>query len=240
VPLEPIPTKHPKFHKGHGGVVGEWWRAIVGAALGVEEMVTEPHPEELRQEILQPEEGRVGDETALPIEDLAQKVESQAKELMELQEKYLRLVAEIDNYKKRIYRERAELLRTANEGLLLEFLPVLDNLERALKVARSSHSPATNEALIEGIDITLRLFKGVLEKAGVKEIESVGQAFDPTVHHAVEQVESADDPENTVVEEILRGYLLDQRVLRPALVKVSKAVGAPQGVAEGSEVGHRD
>ncbi len=198
-------------------------------------MVGEQDPDEVRRETSQPEEGQVGGETALPVEDLAQKVDSQAKELTELQDKYLRLVAEFDNYKKRIHRERAELLRTANEGLLLEFLPVVDNLERALKAARSSHSPLTNEALIDGVDIILRLFKGVLGKVGVKEIESVGQPFDPALHHAVEQVESADDPENTVVEEVLRGYLLDQRVLRPALVKVSKSVGAPQGVAEGSE-----
>ena len=202
-------------------------------------MAMEPHAEELRQEIPQPEEGRVGGETALPVEDLAQKVESQAKELMDLQDKYLRLAAEFDNYKRRIHKERVELLRTANEGLLLEFLSVLDNLERALKVARSSHSAVTNEALIEGVDITLRLFKGVLEKAGVKEIESLGQPFDPALHHAVEQVESADDPENTVVEEVLRGYLMDQRVLRPALVKVSRSVGATKGVTGGSEVEDR-
>lgn len=195
-------------------------------------MVMEPQPEQAPQETPPPEEGRGGGETALSVADLAQQSEAQAKELRELQEKYLRLVADFENYKKRIHKERVELLRMANEGLLLELLPVLDNLERALRAARSSPSPVASESLIEGIEITLRLFKGILEKAGVKEIESVGQPFDPTLHHAVEQVESACDPEDTVVEEVLRGYLLDQRVLRPALVKVSKPARAVEGSSE--------
>jgi len=174
-------------------------------------------------------------EVAVP--DLEARVVAQAKELEELQDRYLRLAAELDNYRKRVARERAELIRTAHEGLLLELLPVLDNLERALAAARSSAgSSRASEALIEGVEITLRLFKGVLEKAGVKEIETVGREFDPVVHHAVEQVRAPEYPENTVVEEVLRGYLLDQKVLRPALVKVSTRRAAPsdtQGASQG-------
>jgi len=165
-------------------------------------------------------------EVAAP--DLEARVVAQAKELEELQDRYLRLAAELDNYRKRVARERAELIRTAHEGLLLEFLPVLDNLERALAAARSSAgSSRASEALIEGVEITLRLFRGVLEKAGVREIETVGREFDPVVHHAVEQVRVTEVPENTVVEEVLRGYLLDQKVLRPAVVKVSTRAAAP-------------
>jgi len=106
-----------------------------------------------------------------------------------------------------------------------------------LAAARSSAgSSRASEALIEGVEITLRLFRGVLEKAGVREIETVGREFDPVVHHAVEQVRAPEYPENTVVEEVLRGYLLDQKVLRPALVKVSTRRAAPsdtQGASQG-------
>ena len=173
-------------------------------------------------------------EVAAP--DLEARVVAQAKELEELQDRYLRLAAELDNYRKRVARERAELIRTAHEGLLLEFLPVLDNLERALAAARSSAgSSRASEALIEGVEITLRLFRGVLEKAGVREIETVGREFDPVVHHAVEQVRVTEVPENTVVEEVLRGYGLDQKVLRPALVKVSTRAAAPSETAGASQ-----
>lgn len=176
-------------------------------------------------------------EEATPEEDLSQKVAVQAREIEALQDRYLRLAAEFDNYRKRTVRERTDLIRTAHEGLLLELLPVLDNLERALAAARSSAASSQGgEALIEGVDITLRLFKGMLEKQGVKEIETVGREFDPTVHHAVEQVRTADHPENTVMEEVLRGYLLDQKVLRPALVKVSTGAAPPSEAEGGPEV----
>lgn len=174
---------------------------------------------------------------ATPEEDLSQKVAAQAREIEALQDRYLRLAAEFDNYRKRTVRDRTDLIRTGHESLLLELLPVLDNLERALAAARSSTASSQGgEALIEGVDITLRLFKGMLEKQGVKEIETVGREFDPTVHHAVEQVPTADHPENTVVEEVLRGYLLDQKVLRPALVKVSTGAAPPSEADVGPEV----
>lgn len=193
--------------------------------------------EERQEEITPSSEGAASAEAAPAEGDLSQGGTVQAKELEELQDRYLRLAAEFDNYRKRVVRERADLIRTAHEGLLLDLFPVLDNLERALAAARSSAaSSGANEVVIEGVEITLRLFKGVLEKQGVKEIESVGREFDPTVHHAVEPVRTNDYPENTVVEEVLRGYLLDHKVLRPALVKVSTSA-AQSGEAEGqSEV----
>ncbi len=189
--------------------------------------------EERQEEITPRSEGAASAEAAPAEGDLSQPGAVQAKELEELQDRYLRLAAEFENYRKRVVRERADLIRTAHEGLLLDLFPVLDNLERALAAARSSAaSSRANEAVIEGVEITLRLFKGVLEKQGVKEIESVGREFDPTVHHAVEPVRTNDYAENTVVEEVLRGYLLDHKVLRPALVKVSTSA-APSGEAEG-------
>jgi molecular chaperone GrpE len=185
------------------------------------------------------EQGVAGSEARqVTAPDLEAKVAAQARELEELQDRYLRLAAEFDNYRKRVVRERSELIRTAHEGLLLEFLPVLDNLERALAAARSSaasSSSRASEALIEGVENTLRLFKGVLEKAGVREIETVGREFDPVVHHAVQQVRVTEAPENTVVEEVLRGYLLDQKVLRPAQVKVSTREAAPSDTGGASQ-----
>lgn len=196
--------------------------------------------EEQRQDMIRgsgEERGTAGSAGEKAAPDLEARLAAQARELEELHDRYLRLAAELDNYRKRVARERAELIRTAHEGLLLEFLPVLDNLERALAAARSSAgSSRASEALIEGVEITLRLFRGVLEKAGVREIETVGREFDPVVHHAVEQVRAPEYPENTVVEEVLRGYLLDQKVLRPALVKVSTRAVAPsdtQGASQG-------
>ncbi|MFQ5802941.1 MAG: nucleotide exchange factor GrpE [Candidatus Methylomirabilales bacterium] len=195
--------------------------------MSEERQQEERGPEEARQ-IADVSAGATPGQETRPEEELSQQVAVQAKEIQELQDRHLRLAAEFDNYRKRVVRDRAEMVRTAQEGLLSELLPVLDNLERALAAARSSAaSSRAEEALIEGVDLTLRLFKGVLEKAGVKAVESVGQQFDPTVHHAVEQVQTNDHPENTIVEEVLRGYMLDQKVLRPALVKVSSVLATP-------------
>lgn len=153
------------------------------------------------------------------------------QEVARLNDRLLRLAAEFENYKKRVARDRAEVIRTANEELLLEFLPVLDNLERALAAARKSDS---TEALAEGVDLVLRLFQGVLERAGVKPIDSVGHAFDPAIHQAVAVVESPDAPDQTVVEEVQRGYWLHAKVLRPAMVKVAKAAARAAGRREDS------
>jgi molecular chaperone GrpE len=146
---------------------------------------------------------------------------AKAQEAERLQERLLRLQAEFENYKKRMAREKAEYLKFAAEGLLLEFLPILDNLERAIASARAA--TANGEAVVEGIDMIARLFRSTLEKAGVKPMEAVGKPFDPGLHQAVAQVESPDGQDNVVVEEIQKGYLLEGRVLRAAMVKVSRA-----------------
>jgi molecular chaperone GrpE len=137
------------------------------------------------------------------------------------QERLLRLHAEFENYKKRMAREKAEFLKFAHEGLILEFLPVLDNLERATTSARAE---AGSTPLLEGIEMIARLFRSVLEKAGVKPMEVLGQPFDPGYHQAVAQVESSHADASLVMEEIQKGYLIEGRVLRPAMVKISRAV----------------
>ena len=159
-----------------------------------------------------PETGAEAPPEEPPQEDLAQK-------LAEVQDRYLRLYAEFENYKKRTARDVAERIRYANEQLLAAVLPVVDNLERALAHARQSQSL---NGLVEGVALTLKEFKGVLERFGVKEIESLGQAFNPVWHEAMMQVESETHEPNTVVEEFQKGYLLNDRVLRPAKVVVAK------------------
>ena len=140
-------------------------------------------------------------------------------EVEALNDRLLRLHAEFENYKKRMARERREFVKFANEGLILELLPVLNNLERAVATAKLG---VDAQGVAEGLEIILRLFQTTLEKAGVKAIEALEHQFDPNLHQAVAQKESTDGRDNIVVEEVQKGYLLEGRVLRPSMVKVAK------------------
>ncbi len=143
------------------------------------------------------------------------------KELEEFKDKYLRLYAEFENYKKRVQKDRTELIKYGSEPLMIELLTVLDNLEMALSHANESSSL---ESLIKGVELTLREFRKVLNKFGVKEIEAVGKPFNPEFHHAMAQVERADLDDKTVVEEYRKGYTYNDKVIRPSLVAVSKKI----------------
>lgn len=149
-------------------------------------------------------------------------------EIKALQDKYLRLAAEFDNYKRLSLREQRDSARFANEGLLKELLPILDNLERAV---RSSKEKQRRDGLIQGVELTLKQFMETLAKFGVRPIASVGQAFDPSRHEAVARVESNTVPAGSVVDEFQRGYYLHDRILRPAMVTVSANEQADQGTA---------
>jgi len=139
-------------------------------------------------------------------------------ELQEINDKYVRLYAEFENYKKRINKDKEELVRYGNESLIFELLPVIDNLEMALK--HSSHD--LNAGIMHGVEITLKELQRVLEKFGLIPIDASGKPFDPTVHHAMTQIERDNVEEKTVVEEFRKGYMLQDKVLRPSLVAVSK------------------
>lgn len=158
------------------------------------------------------------------LESMISKLQADLKErtaeVDSLNDRLLRLHAEFENYKKRASRERSELARFANEGLILELLPVVDSLEHAVATTRIGGDV---QGLAEGVDIILRLFQATLEKAGVKPIEALGHEFDPNFHQAVAQAEATDGRDNIAVEEVRKGYLLEGRLLRPAMVKVSKA-----------------
>ena len=130
----------------------------------------------------------------------------------------LRLQADFDNFRKRTQKEKTELIKYASERLVSELLPVLDNFERATSSAQCN---ADFTAFSQGVEMILRQLQTALGKEGLKAMEAVGQPFDPNLHDAVLRVESDEHPENTVVEELQKGYFLNEKVLRPCMVKVS-------------------
>ncbi|MEX2223525.1 MAG: nucleotide exchange factor GrpE [Candidatus Rokuibacteriota bacterium] len=170
----------------------------------------------------------VAEERVEEIQRLREALEAKTREMEAQQDRYLRTVAEFDNVRKRSAREREEYTRYANESLLRDILPVLDNLDRALQAARAE--PATG--LTTGVELIQRELLRVLEKFGVTSFTSVGQPFDPERHEAVARIPSADLPDMTVAAETARGYLLHGRVLRPALVTVAVAPDEPAPTAD--------
>lgn len=133
-------------------------------------------------------------------------------------DKFLRERADLENYRKRVQREKEEILKYGNESLIKEILPVIDNIEQALVHA----SEETQGAVIEGVKLTRDTLLAALKKFGVLPIENaVGAPFDPAFHEAMCQVESCDHGPNTVVEEFRKGYLLNERLIRPTMVSVA-------------------
>lgn len=162
------------------------------------------------------------EESTEGVSELQQALETKTDECNLLNEKYLRLAAEFDNYKRLAQRDQREQIKFGNEQILKELLPVVDNLERAIK---SSKGASPLDALTQGVELTLKQLLGALAKFGVTAVESVGQNFDPATQQAVAKVPSDTVPENHVVEEYQKGYLLQDRILRAAMVTVS--TGAP-------------
>jgi molecular chaperone GrpE len=147
-------------------------------------------------------------------------VEDLKRQLGEKQDRLLRALAEVDNVKRRTQREREEYVRYANESLVRDLLPILDNFDRALEAAR-----ATQEAskVIEGVSLIQRELIKVLERVGVTRYSALGERFDPNRHEATGRVVSVNEPPGTVVAEMTPGYLLNGRVLRAAQVIVAAA-----------------
>ena len=166
--------------------------------------------EEISAETLGPEE------TAETEEDLLEKERSHARNM---EERFLRVNAEFENYKKRIIRDNSERLKFFNLDLIKELLPSLDNLERAITHAKSENKDF--DSMIEGLEMVNKMTHEVFEKFGVSRVNTVGEVFDPNIHQAVGVVQSDTVPENHVVEECLGGYLLHDRIIRPAMVRVS-------------------
>jgi molecular chaperone GrpE len=152
-------------------------------------------------------------------EELMVKLEEAEKKAADNYDKYVRTVAELDNYRKRAAREKADAIQYGNENLLRDILPLVDGMDRALEQACNSED---FEAFRKGLKLLQGQLLGCLQKHGVEMIDTAGKAFDPHVHDAMMQVESAEHEDSQVVGEFERGYLLNGRLLRPARVSVCK------------------
>jgi len=144
-------------------------------------------------------------------------INSLKKELEDMKDKYMRLYAEFENYKRMAAKEREEIIKYSNEALINNLIPSIDNLEMAIK-----HAEKTNSGLLDGVKLTLKEILRALEKFGLIPIDSYMKPFDPVYHEAMSMVEREDLDEMIVVEEYRKGYIYKDKVLRPSLVAVSK------------------
>ncbi len=176
-----------------------------------------------------PEKEKAGDkkEPVSP-ENLQAQLEEKTRESSEYFDKWLRLRAEFENFKKRMQKEKADLIKFGNESLLRALLPVLDNLDRAI-----DHGKAAGETspLLEGVELVEKEFMTILEKFGVKPIQAAGEVFDPEKHEAISQQESNLES-NRVISTVQNGYFYHDRLLRPAKVVVSQGKAEPRKDAE--------
>lgn len=159
------------------------------------------------------------DESSCECDDIETALEKAEEEAKENFNRFLRVSAEFENYKKRTTREMTEFRKYANESIIKELLPVLDNLERA--IASSSEEKDAEVCIIEGVEMTHKEILKIFGKFNVMPVEAIGQPFDPNFHQAVMQEESDEYPENTVLRELQKGYLMHDRLIRPAMVVVS-------------------
>lgn len=148
------------------------------------------------------------------------KLKDEAQKSKDLWEKFLRLQADYDNARKRSEKEKQDFVKFANEGLILELLNVLDGLERTVELAQTHNQDMP--AFLKGVEMILAHLYEMLKENGLKPIEAQGKIFDPHFHEALMQAENKDLPEHTIIEELQKGYLLNDRVIRTSKVKVSK------------------
>jgi molecular chaperone GrpE len=172
-----------------------------------------------------PEKQGPGEKEELaPMERLQTQLEEKTRESTEYFDKWLRLRAEFENYKKRMQKEKGDLMKFGNESLLQALLPVLDNLNRAVE-----HGKKANESssILEGVEMVQKEFLGILERFGVKPVEAVGEMFDPEKHEAISHEENEVDS-NRIITSVQDGYFYHDRLLRPARVVVSKGKAEPK------------
>jgi molecular chaperone GrpE len=176
-------------------------------------MTTRKHPHD-------PHEADQPEEAAAPLEARVAELESA---LAEARDRYLRLAADFDNYKKRARQDQLETMQHASGDLIGRLLPVLDDLRNVL-----DHRPqGIDESWAKGLELSVRKLEEALGTHGLQPIDSVGERFDPKVHEAVGHEESSEHPEDTVVTELRRGYRIRDRVVRPALVKLARPPALP-------------
>jgi len=177
----------------------------------------------MNENIEQNNEDVKADEVKLPVDQDILIKESEHRKLVEetasFKDKYMRVLAEFDNARKRNDRDRSELIKYAHEEVIVEVLDIYEDLERSLE---SSKKFSTDTTTIKGLELVVNKMRELLKKYDVKPVESVGKKFDPTCHEAVMQVESGEHEDGTIVEEFQKGYWLGNRMVRTAKVKVAK------------------
>jgi molecular chaperone GrpE len=161
-----------------------------------------------------------------------ERVEALVKENEELQDKFVRLMADFDNFKKRASKEKSEIIQFGNEGLLKDILPIIDNIERLLTY---SHQEASWKSFREGIELLLAETSKTLATYGVEPIEAMGKPFDPNLHQAMQRSETEEVAANTIVEVYQKGYVYRGRLLRPSLVVVAVPLKGEQESEEGED-----
>ena len=176
----------------------------------------EKNPQDIPAKEIKTEKETVYPDEIDKLKNQLQEKENEAKEALD---RLLRVSADFDNYQKRAKKERNDFEKFASEGLIKELLPVMDNLERAMNSANETGEVAP---LVKGIEMTIKQFKDTLKNAGLKEIASVGETFDPSKHEAIKLITEHEEKDNTVVEEYEKGYSLHERVIRPSKVGVAK------------------
>lgn len=186
-----------------------------GGQKGAEELNEQKSAAAAAEEVEEP--AAAIDERIKQLEEALAAKEAEARDNWD---KFVRERADLENYRKRVQKEKEELLKYGNESLILEILPVLDSMERAL-----AHSDEESQAaVIEGVRLTHNMLLSALKKFGVDQIEAVqGSPFDSVCHHAMCQIENGELPPNSIVEEFQKGYTLNGRLLRAAMVSVSIA-----------------
>jgi molecular chaperone GrpE len=171
------------------------------------------------EELNSSEAAKKGEAESLAGKTIEDRLSEKEREAQENYDKWLRSLAELENYKKRQEREKAELCKFAQESLIRGLLPVLDNIDRAIEHSKINHVPAS---FIEGLELARKSFWEVLQKNGVEAINAAGEKFDPNFHEAIMQQEDPEREENTIISEAQKGYMLHDRLLRPSMVVVAK------------------
>jgi molecular chaperone GrpE len=160
----------------------------------------------------------VQEEAKSEIELLQEQLQQKSEEAKKYYDQYLRSLAETENLRKRSQREKEEYLKFAQLSIIKKLLPIIDDLNRGMEAANAAHD---FEGLKKGVEITARNLLDLLRQEGVQEIDCVGKPFDPQYHEPLMVVSSDEHPENTIIEELNKGYIMHDRVIRPSLVKVS-------------------
>ncbi len=189
------------------------------------EAITKPAPESVEaseEKMVNQDDSENDSEETEPDREpgLEEQLEQSGKKISDLQDRLLRMNAEFENYKKRMAKENVEKFKYYHMGLIKELLPALDSLEQAIEHGQKEN--ATVEAILEGIQMAYKLNQEALEKFSISKIQAIGESFDPAFHQAVGTVESETVPEDHVADQFQIGYLLHERVVRPAMVRVSK------------------